>query len=460
MNASLLAALLLAAAPPPQKAKELAAQRQWEDLYLAFAAADPSGYPAEQRPAVAAPLLKGCEALLKEDAVMAYSLGERAAAFDESAGALRCLARAALKTDQRATAEEALRKGLERFPKDGAFGLELGRLLLEDKDAAGAIAALEKVPPKAKEAGEARKLLQKARAQTSEEGAARREVERIERKMNGDEGAGAPSGDTRPAKGSDEGDVRPASLSYESGVGADGMRVRSNRRFSIRYFNNSRDFGQRADYEGRIVDALEESYDFTRKVLGEARETPVDVVLYTREEFRTHHGANMARSVAGLYSDDAIRINDAAELTPQTKATLVHEYVHAAVDEFCGGADHALPTWLNEGLAEYVEWRYQGSDDPPRGLRDALRGAVKAGTLPRLSDMAQGALIAKGNPAMAYGTSAVAVRELVRQGGTEKLLSLIRAVGRGSAFEEVLQAQYGKSLVALDEEVRSALSGR
>ena len=258
----------------------------------------------------------------------------------------------------------------------------------------------------------------------------------------------------------DEGDTRPASLTYESGMGADGMRTRSNGRFVIKYFNNQRDFGQRADYEGRIVSALDEAHGFTHRVLGEARTAPVDVVLYTREEFRTHHGERAARAIAGLYSDNAIRINDAAELTRQTKATLVHEYVHAAVDEFCGSRHHNLPTWLNEGLAEFVEWRYLGGDGPPAALAAEMRGAIKDGQLPSLTQMAQGSLIGMGDPQMAYATSAVAVRELVRQGGTGKLLTLIRAVGGGTSFEEALQTHYGKTVSKLEDEVKSALSRR
>ncbi|WP_239578785.1 hypothetical protein [Archangium primigenium] len=145
----------------------------------------------------------------------------------------------------------------------------------------------------------------------------------------------------------------------------------------MKYFNNARDFSQRAEYEGRIVAALDEAHGHTRQVLGEAREAPVDVVLYTREEFRTHQGAALARTVAGLYSAGAIRINDAAELTRQTKATLVHEYVHAVVDDLvqaARGGQH-VPVWLNEGLAEYVEWRYLGHDKPPVQMANRLRGA-------------------------------------------------------------------------------------
>ncbi|RKH34824.1 peptidase MA family metallohydrolase [Corallococcus sicarius] len=454
MTTPFIAILLLAAAPPPQKAKELAAQKQWEELYLAFAAADPSAYPEAQRPLVAGPLLKGCEALLAEDAVMAYSLGERAVAFQETAGALRCLAKSALKTDQRASAEEALKKGLENFPKDGAFGLELGRLQLQDEDSTAALATLERVPAKSKESKEARQLIQRARAKASAEGVARREAERIEQRINGE-------GDTRTAKGSEVGgDIRPASLSYESGVGKDGMRVRANRRFSIRYFNSERDFGQRAEYEGKVVSALDEAYDFTQRTLGQARERQLDVVLYTRDEFRTHLGPTYAARVAGLYHDNAIRMNDAAELTQMTKATLVHEYVHAALDEICKGGGDALPRWFNEGLAEYIEWRYLGLDGPPRHLKDMMRGAAKQDRLPKLSDMDSRAPISMASPEVAYGTSAMAVRELVRLGGADKLLSFVQSVDRTTPFEKALQAAYEKDFAGLDQAVRTALSGR
>ncbi|WP_224364119.1 peptidase MA family metallohydrolase [Hyalangium versicolor] len=456
---TLLLTLLLAAAPPPaSKAQQLAKDKAWEDLYLAYSSVDPKGYPPAERKAIAGPLLKGCEALVANDAVMAYSLGERAVAFEESAPGLHCLARAASATEQHGTAEEVLRKGLTTYPKDGAFGLELGKLLLAEKDGAGAAEALGKVPPRSPQAAEAKKLLQKALSLSAEDSQARAQAENLERRMNGEPGPAG--GKTKPAIAQDEGDTRSASLTYESGVGEDGMRTRSNRRFVVKYFNNNRDFGQRADYEGRIIATLDEAYEHTRGILGEARESPVDVILYTREEFRTHQGASLARAAAGLYSDGAIRINDATELTQQTKATLVHEYVHAAVDDFCGGADHQLPTWLNEGLAEYVEWRYLGGDGPPVITGNALRNAARSGRLPSLNALSQGALIQTSDPSMAYATSAVAVRELMRRGGAPRLLALIREVGQGTPFDQALQTHYDMDVAKLDEEVKSTLSQR
>jgi hypothetical protein len=453
MRALLLSALLSAAPPPTAaQAQKLASQQSWDDLYLAWAAVSPKGYGAPERRTIATALLSGCEALAGTDAVMAYSLGERAVLFDETAPGLRCLVRTSLATEQRGGAEESLRKGLARFPKEGYFGLELGRLLLDDKDPQGALEALQKIPPRSPEAEQARPLLDKARGASSEENEARAQARAIERRFNGETGpAGAPG-----APGASSG------LSYESGVGADGMRTRANSRFIVKYFNNARDFGQRADYEGRIVSALDEAQAHTRQVLGETRETPVDVVLYTREEFSTHQGAALARSVAGLYSAGAIRINDAAELNPRTKATLVHEYVHAVVDDLVqaaqGGQD--VPIWLNEGLAEYVSWRYQGGDKPPLALAQRLRGAAQADRLPRLEQLAGQALITQADPGLAYATSAMAVRELMNEGGPGRLLALIRKVGQGAVFEEALREGYGRSVTDLDAAVKAALSHR
>jgi hypothetical protein len=321
------------------------------------------------------------------------------------------------------------------------------------------------VPPRSREAAEAKKLMQQARAKTNEEGAARKEAERLEQLMNGSgkPATRRPSGtelEVAPAagRGGDRGETRSVSLSYESGTDQFGMRTRSNGRFTIRYFNNARDFGQRADYEGSVTAALDEAYDFTRSEIGETRREPVDVILYTREEFGLHFGKDRARQIAGLYSAGAIRINDAAELTQETKATLVHEYIHAVLDEYTPGAQLELPVWLNEGLAEYVEWRYLGGEDPPQRLvRQTMVSAAKGGKLPHLADLASTSLIFNRNPTVAYATSAYAVRELVRRGGAERLISFIREVGAGKAIEEALREHYGESLASLDERVRAAI---
>jgi hypothetical protein len=472
MNA-LLAALLLAAAPPApaQKAKELAAQKAWEELYLAYSSGDGAGVPEAQRRVISGALHKGCQALLEEDSVMAYSLGERAVVYEASAPALKCLARAARKTDQRAAAEAALRKGMELHAKDGGFGLELGKLLLEEQDAAGALAVLELVPKRSREAAEAQRLMQQARTQTTQEGSARTEAARIERKLFG---TSAPPAPPDPMPGSESETVpalarnsqvettrqpRQVNLAYQSGVDEQGRRTRTNGRFQIRYYNNDRDFGQRAEYEGRITDALDEAYHFTRRILGEGRETPLEVVIYTNAEFRATYGTTTARFVAGMYAANSMRINNGTELTQKVKGTIVHEYVHGAVTDFAGGTDQErlIPIWLNEGLAEYVQWRYMDMDGPDKELVHQLNSAIRNGKLPKLRSLNKGRLVSHRDPALAYAVSAIAVSELLKQGGPRLLLTLIKDLGRGISIDAGLVDHYGMTLEDLDRHVENAL---
>lgn len=456
MVLALLAALLVSASPSAQQARRLADAGQWDELYLAFATGSAEGMAEGDAKVIGEALARGCEALLAEDAVLAFSIADRAGVYAPTVSGLRCLATAARATQQLSAAERALRDGLKRFPREGFFGLALGRQLLDESDAAGARAALERVPPESPEAGAAALMLVEAKRRLSEEAAAKKGAAAVERRI----ASGAASAETPGTRSAPALASRSGTTTFSSGVGPGGMRTRANSRFVIRYFDNARDFGQRADYEGDVVSALEEAYAHTRKLLGEAREAPVDVILYTREEFALHQGQARAQMIAGLYSQDAIRINDAAELNTQTKATLVHEYVHAAVDGFIGGRADRVPTWLNEGLAEYVEWRYLGSDEPPAHVRTRLRAAALQDRQPKLAELAEGMLVARADPGLAYATSGVAVRLLVQRKGARAVVDLVRAVGGGTPFTTALAREFGLSPQKLDEEVRQALTRR
>ncbi|MCP3101157.1 hypothetical protein LZ198_19970 [Myxococcus sp. K15C18031901] len=484
MRAFVLALVLAASAPTPaQKAKELSSKKAWDELYLAFSSGDANTVPKEQRAAVSGALATGCEALLAEDMVMASALGERAVVFEETAPALHCVATAARRTDQRAAAEAALRKGLQRFPKDGSFPLELGKLLLEEQDSVGAVAALEQVPPRSKEGAEAKKLLQQARQSKQQESDARSEAARIERQLGGATrlpteapppvplSGSTPRYEQEPVTELTVGNrnaggkmVKAPTVGFESSVDSAGKRVRANRRFVIKYNNNSRDFRQRANYEGRVVEVLEEAYYFARDTLGQARENPVEVVLYSADEFRDELGAGAAAMAAGLYSANAIRINNAVELTKEAKATLVHEYIHAVVDDFCGGGNRdndTIPLWLNEGLAEYLEWKYLKQEGPTRNLWAHMRQAQVEQDVPSLHFLVNNAPITSSNPMVGYGVSALAVRELVRREGYRRILRLIEdlcenrgtGMNRGKYFEKALRTHYGLTMDELDKEL-------
>jgi hypothetical protein len=225
------------------------------------------------------------------------------------------------------------------------------------------------------------------------------------------------------------------------------------------YFNARRDFGQRAEYEGAVQGALEDSRVKVQRLLGAAREKPLDVILYSREEFRLHHGPQAAQSVAGFYSEDAIRMNDSAEINDRNRTTLVHEYVHAVMDELVSFNGRSLPTWMHEGTAEFIEWRSEGSDQPPNGVMKQIKQLAASGNVPSLKELSSGMLIATRNPGLSYAVSALAVKLLVERRSMYELLELMKDCGRGKPFAQVLEQRFGTTLERLDEELQSSLKG-
>jgi len=442
----LVAIPLLGAAPDAGKAVSLAKQKQWDELYLAFAAASPEGVSKGDRAKIARALAQGCAALEGEDPNLAFSLGDKSVAFEATADGLYCAALTAKRTDQRGAAEEALQKGAGTFKADGRFFLELGRLYVEDGQPGEAAAALGKVPKKSKQWAEANQLLGKVGKESGESVAGPKLV------------IGGPSPQPTGQRPIDP--PAPGSLTYESGVDEEGRRIRQNQYFRFRYFNAKRDFGQRADYEGDVQGALERARVEVQRLLGVARDKPLDVILYSKEEFRLHHGPQAAQSVAGFYSADAIRMNDSAQINDQTRATLVHEYVHAVMDEVLAFNGRALPTWLHEGTAEYVEWRSMGQDGPPYEAARYIQSLAIQGNLPKLAQMDQGPLIATRNPGLSYAVAALGVRLLIERKSMYELVELMRECGQGTPFPQALERRFGTTVEKLDEELMHSLQSR
>ena len=458
MFLTMLAVLAAAPAPaaPAAKAVQLAAAKQWEELYLAFATAQASAYPAADKPKLAKALAQGCEALVMEDPVMAFSLGEKSGEFASSADGLYCTGLSGMKADQRGAAEEAFRAGVSGYPKDFRFSLELARLFAAEGDVPGARVAVMRIPKKAPEFAAAQTLLRslapheeagsaegpRATASNADAEEPRQQGPKKVRDQFG--GTGAPSS--------------TGSRSYESGVDEEGRRVRANQYFRFRYFNGQKDFGQRAEYEGSVQGALDTARQASERILGVARTTPTDVIMYSKAEFELHHGPQFAQSIAGFYANSAIRMNDTAEINPRNQSVLVHEYVHAVVDELSNWHPHPnVPIWLNEGLAEYTLWQYEGRDVPEGRLQTALKQQALQGRLPPLESMSQGALVNTANPWMAYAMAASAVKILVAKRGMRDVIELIRECGAGMPFAKAYSSRYGGTVEDFDAEVTNEL---
>jgi tetratricopeptide (TPR) repeat protein len=181
--------------------------------------------------------------------------------------------------------------------------------------------------------------------------------------------------------------------------------------------------------------SLDRAYWRIGAILGAFPTAAVPVVLYTTEQFR-----DITRSpswAAGAY-DGTIRVpmRGAFENRDELDRVLAHEFTHALVRTLAAsGAAAALPTspaarevptWLNEGLASALE-----ADD----LTWAEARAHDALAQLPLQALESGFSRLDGTQAqLAYATSALAVRRMLREAGGFAVANLIRDLGAGVDF--------------------------
>src|SRR5262245_61868101 len=93
--------LLLTAFPPASHAEQLAKRKAWDTLLMEFGSAKTMAkeYSKADAARVSRALTQGCQALEKEDPVIAMGLGERASSLFPTAGGLLCWARTARKLE-------------------------------------------------------------------------------------------------------------------------------------------------------------------------------------------------------------------------------------------------------------------------------------------------------------------------------------------------------------------------
>lgn len=167
------------------------------------------------------------------------------------------------------------------------------------------------------------------------------------------------------------------------------------------------------------------------------------VLVYSTEQFRQLR-QNTPDWVVGQY-DGKIRVRLPMDERDRDGAvrTLVHEYTHAIVHDLTHGR---LPTWFNEGLAEYEAWKSQAPAWPI--LRQAF---VQGHLIPwtSLSTQFSPALQAQ-EVVLAYEESHSIVRYLVERYGFWRIRRLLKAVDNQTPFEEALTAELHVKLNRLE----------
>jgi len=189
-----------------------------------------------------------------------------------------------------------------------------------------------------------------------------------------------------------------------------------------------------------VLNVLDRAWEDHERHLGFAADLPVTVVLQTAKAFQD---TTRAPEWAAAWNDGTIRVPVMGLDRPT--ATLVRVLRHEVAHSFVASRTGAnCPTWLQEGLAQWLE-----GGDP--GREDATLASLARGTpLPRLETLEQPFTdLPEAQAQVAYAASLSAVAYILKQHGEGGLRRLIEALATGVPAAEALRAAIGLSYADL-----------
>jgi hypothetical protein len=173
--------------------------------------------------------------------------------------------------------------------------------------------------------------------------------------------------------------------------------------------------------------------------LGFAPDGPLSVILQTDADFEDSPVPGWADGV----NDGTIRIpaRGVAGLSPRLVSLLRHELAHSFLAYRTRGN---CPTWIQEGVAQWLEGR-----DPGRADAE-VAAALRAGSRISLAAL-EGPFEALGTreATLAYAASLSGIVHLLRLGGEAGLSRLLSTLGDGLPSEEALPSAVGLSYAEL-----------
>jgi len=195
--------------------------------------------------------------------------------------------------------------------------------------------------------------------------------------------------------------------------------------------------------DGRIVlRILEDAYGEIGRALSYYPDHEIQVILYSDQQFQEITDAPGWSD--GIY-DGKIRISlgGIEKNTQGLRRTLYHEYTHAVVRAIMP----RVPTWLNEGLAQYFEGR-----EIDERQKEILRCIAQAGKLPPHSNL-KGSFMGLGSEqaVFAYLISLSSVRYMIDSFGMYRVKDVLEELAAGTDTDSAIS----KSIMLSYEEFDS-----
>lgn len=202
-----------------------------------------------------------------------------------------------------------------------------------------------------------------------------------------------------------------------------------------------------------LADASWQTLKNMAPVTGAEIDTPITITLYANNADMI--GAIQARSATisrELITEGQAFASENVVMVLAGRrdiGTASHEITHILVGR-AAGLGTPVPTWLNEGLAEY------GNLDPTVSYDRFLEWGIDTERITALHKLQ--AFPADPNlTIVSYGQARSIVGYMVRKYGPAKMAGLLATIGQGRPVESALQSVYGIGLRQLDSEWRVAV---
>jgi tetratricopeptide (TPR) repeat protein len=185
-----------------------------------------------------------------------------------------------------------------------------------------------------------------------------------------------------------------------------------------------------------VLRVLDTAWDEYENRLGFTPDLPVTVVLQTATSFRD---TTRAPEWVAAWNDGTIRVPvmGLERTTPGLVRVLRHELAHSFVASRAGAN---CPTWLHEGIAQWLEGGDLAREDA------GLVARARAGRLRRLESLESPFVgLSEAEAAAAYAQSLSVVAYLIRLRGEGGLRRLIEALGAGAPAVEALPVAFSLS---------------
>jgi len=212
----------------------------------------------------------------------------------------------------------------------------------------------------------------------------------------------------------------------------EGYREGETAHFDLKYYG-----GANPQLAHEILRALENDFRDLESKLEYTPPESIGVILYTQQAFGD---ITRAPGWVGALNDGRIRIpvQGLTGVTPELAHVLEHELTHSFVGQKTRGR---APTWLQEGIAQFMEGRRSAADAA------ALLDAAARGEIPSLSSLEDSWMsLPQDSVAMAYAWSLAVVESIVQAGGMDDISRLLDQIVASSTTEEacrtVLHSDY------------------